>query len=154
MIMVLCLPFLESIFRSSCEVVSKFTNEKLKQGIAVRFHGEEGMVSLKISPMCPQHTVFSCSQLFSAALCFGTQFSVLSSGLAVQDVLQSWETDLMLVKLADGTHIVSLFLRVRGWWESGLTFSLMRSSIQTTHSSHNRQMVSNILTVTLQCADY
>ncbi|TSK34897.1 E3 ubiquitin-protein ligase HACE1 [Bagarius yarrelli] len=33
----------ESIFRSSCEVVSKFTNEKLKQGIAVRFHGEEGM---------------------------------------------------------------------------------------------------------------
>ncbi|XP_030637843.1 E3 ubiquitin-protein ligase HACE1 isoform X2 [Chanos chanos] len=33
----------ESIFRSSCEVVSKSTNEKLKQGIAVRFHGEEGM---------------------------------------------------------------------------------------------------------------
>lgn len=41
-------PFLlltESIFRSSCEMVSKSTNEKLKQGIAVRFHGEEGMVS-------------------------------------------------------------------------------------------------------------
>lgn len=34
----------ESIFRSSCEMVSKSTNEKLKQGIAVRFHGEEGMV--------------------------------------------------------------------------------------------------------------
>ncbi|XP_036442266.1 E3 ubiquitin-protein ligase HACE1 isoform X1 [Colossoma macropomum] len=33
----------ESIFRSSCEVVSKSANEKLKQGIAVRFHGEEGM---------------------------------------------------------------------------------------------------------------
>uniref|UniRef100_A0A4W4GYJ9 E3 ubiquitin-protein ligase HACE1 n=1 Tax=Electrophorus electricus TaxID=8005 RepID=A0A4W4GYJ9_ELEEL len=33
----------ESIFRSSCEVVSKSTNEKLKKGIAVRFHGEEGM---------------------------------------------------------------------------------------------------------------
>uniref|UniRef100_A0AAV2MBP9 E3 ubiquitin-protein ligase HACE1 n=1 Tax=Knipowitschia caucasica TaxID=637954 RepID=A0AAV2MBP9_KNICA len=33
----------ESIFRSSCEMVSKSTNEKLKQGIAVRFHGEEGM---------------------------------------------------------------------------------------------------------------
>uniref|UniRef100_A0A8B9HVW7 E3 ubiquitin-protein ligase HACE1 n=1 Tax=Astyanax mexicanus TaxID=7994 RepID=A0A8B9HVW7_ASTMX len=33
----------DSIFRSSCEVVSKSTNEKLKQGIAVRFHGEEGM---------------------------------------------------------------------------------------------------------------
>ncbi|XP_015206541.1 E3 ubiquitin-protein ligase HACE1 isoform X1 [Lepisosteus oculatus] len=33
----------ESIFRSSCEVVSKSSNEKLKQGIAVRFHGEEGM---------------------------------------------------------------------------------------------------------------
>ncbi|KAI4894346.1 hypothetical protein NFI96_032779 [Prochilodus magdalenae] len=33
----------ESIFRSSCEVVSKSPNEKLKQGIAVRFHGEEGM---------------------------------------------------------------------------------------------------------------
>lgn len=26
-------------------MVSKATNEKLKQGIAVRFHGEEGMVS-------------------------------------------------------------------------------------------------------------
>lgn len=26
-------------------MVSKSTNEKLKQGIAVRFHGEEGMVS-------------------------------------------------------------------------------------------------------------
>ncbi|XP_064199018.1 E3 ubiquitin-protein ligase HACE1 isoform X2 [Anguilla rostrata] len=33
----------ESIFRSSCEVVSKSSNQKLKQGIAVRFHGEEGM---------------------------------------------------------------------------------------------------------------
>uniref|UniRef100_A0A8C1SSN1 E3 ubiquitin-protein ligase HACE1 n=1 Tax=Cyprinus carpio TaxID=7962 RepID=A0A8C1SSN1_CYPCA len=33
----------DSIFRSSCEVVSKSSNEKLKQGIAVRFHGEEGM---------------------------------------------------------------------------------------------------------------
>ncbi|XP_028653477.1 E3 ubiquitin-protein ligase HACE1 isoform X2 [Erpetoichthys calabaricus] len=33
----------ESLFRSSCEVVSKSSNEKLKQGIAVRFHGEEGM---------------------------------------------------------------------------------------------------------------
>lgn len=41
---VLLLP--ESIFRSSCEMVSKSTNEKLKQGIAVRFHGEEGMVSV------------------------------------------------------------------------------------------------------------
>ncbi|KAM6995464.1 E3 ubiquitin-protein ligase HACE1 isoform 2-T2 [Tautogolabrus adspersus] len=33
----------DSIFSSSCEMVSKSTNEKLKQGIAVRFHGEEGM---------------------------------------------------------------------------------------------------------------
>uniref|UniRef100_A0A8C7LZX4 E3 ubiquitin-protein ligase HACE1 n=1 Tax=Oncorhynchus mykiss TaxID=8022 RepID=A0A8C7LZX4_ONCMY len=33
----------ESIFSSSCAMVSKSTNEKLKQGIAVRFHGEEGM---------------------------------------------------------------------------------------------------------------
>nr|XP_023662050.1 E3 ubiquitin-protein ligase HACE1 isoform X1 [Paramormyrops kingsleyae] len=33
----------ESIFQSSCEVVAKSSNEKLKQGIAVRFHGEEGM---------------------------------------------------------------------------------------------------------------
>ncbi|XP_020565640.1 E3 ubiquitin-protein ligase HACE1 isoform X1 [Oryzias latipes] len=33
----------DSIFRSSCDSVSKSTNEKLKQGIAVRFHGEEGM---------------------------------------------------------------------------------------------------------------
>lgn len=33
----------DSIFRSSCEVVFKSNNEKLKQGIAVRFHGEEGM---------------------------------------------------------------------------------------------------------------
>ncbi|XP_072316836.1 E3 ubiquitin-protein ligase HACE1 isoform X2 [Eucyclogobius newberryi] len=33
----------DSIFRSSCEMVAKSTNEKLKQGIAVRFHGEEGM---------------------------------------------------------------------------------------------------------------
>ncbi|KAM3931644.1 E3 ubiquitin-protein ligase HACE1 isoform 3-T3 [Leptodactylus fuscus] len=33
----------ESIFRSSCEVVFKSNSEKLKQGIAVRFHGEEGM---------------------------------------------------------------------------------------------------------------
>ncbi|XP_005999628.1 E3 ubiquitin-protein ligase HACE1 isoform X3 [Latimeria chalumnae] len=33
----------DSIFRSSCEVVSKASYEKLKQGIAVRFHGEEGM---------------------------------------------------------------------------------------------------------------
>ncbi|XP_026509751.1 E3 ubiquitin-protein ligase HACE1 isoform X2 [Terrapene carolina triunguis] len=33
----------ESIFRSSCEVVSKANCAKLKQGIAVRFHGEEGM---------------------------------------------------------------------------------------------------------------
>uniref|UniRef100_A0A3Q1EQD6 E3 ubiquitin-protein ligase HACE1 n=1 Tax=Acanthochromis polyacanthus TaxID=80966 RepID=A0A3Q1EQD6_9TELE len=33
----------DSIFWSSCEMVSKSTNEKLKQGIAVRFHGEEGM---------------------------------------------------------------------------------------------------------------
>jgi hypothetical protein len=27
-------------------MVSKSTNEKLKQGIAVRFHGEEGMVGI------------------------------------------------------------------------------------------------------------
>lgn len=27
-------------------MVSKSSNEKLKQGIAVRFHGEEGMVGL------------------------------------------------------------------------------------------------------------
>uniref|UniRef100_A0A671N759 E3 ubiquitin-protein ligase HACE1 n=1 Tax=Sinocyclocheilus anshuiensis TaxID=1608454 RepID=A0A671N759_9TELE len=33
----------DSIFRSSCDVVSKSSNEKLKQGIAVQFHGEEGM---------------------------------------------------------------------------------------------------------------
>ncbi|XP_078504436.1 E3 ubiquitin-protein ligase HACE1 isoform X1 [Lissotriton helveticus] len=33
----------DSIFRSSCEVVFKSNCEKLKQGIAVRFHGEEGM---------------------------------------------------------------------------------------------------------------
>ncbi|KAL7987871.1 hypothetical protein Chor_006790 [Crotalus horridus] len=33
----------DSIFRSSCEVVSKANCVKLKQGIAVRFHGEEGM---------------------------------------------------------------------------------------------------------------
>ncbi|XP_054425746.1 E3 ubiquitin-protein ligase HACE1 isoform X3 [Pteronotus mesoamericanus] len=33
----------DSIFRSSCEVVSKANCAKLKQGIAVRFHGEEGM---------------------------------------------------------------------------------------------------------------
>ncbi|KAM9315945.1 E3 ubiquitin-protein ligase HACE1 isoform 3-T3 [Gastrophryne carolinensis] len=33
----------ESIFRSSCEAVFKSNCEKLKQGIAVRFHGEEGM---------------------------------------------------------------------------------------------------------------
>lgn len=36
--------YLDSIFRSSCEVVSKANCAKLKQGIAVRFHGEEGMV--------------------------------------------------------------------------------------------------------------
>ncbi|XP_032999391.1 E3 ubiquitin-protein ligase HACE1 isoform X1 [Lacerta agilis] len=35
--------YLDSIFRSSCEVVSKANCAKLKQGIAVRFHGEEGM---------------------------------------------------------------------------------------------------------------
>lgn len=64
------------------------------------------------------------------------------------------KTDSILLKLSDGTHIVLLCLRVRGWWESGLTFSLMRSSIQTMHSSHNQQMVGNILTVVLQCADY
>lgn len=40
----LCFSQTDSIFRSSCEMVSKSTNEKLKQGIAVRFHGEEGMV--------------------------------------------------------------------------------------------------------------
>lgn len=34
----------DSIFRSSCEIVSKADCAKLKQGIAVRFHGEEGMV--------------------------------------------------------------------------------------------------------------
>lgn len=39
-----CISSPDSIFRSSCEMVSKSTNEKLKQGIAVRFHGEEGMV--------------------------------------------------------------------------------------------------------------
>ncbi|KAK2492005.1 hypothetical protein MC885_002068 [Smutsia gigantea] len=33
----------DSIFRSSCEVVSKANCAKLKQGLAVRFHGEEGM---------------------------------------------------------------------------------------------------------------
>ncbi|XP_069830877.1 E3 ubiquitin-protein ligase HACE1 isoform X4 [Dendropsophus ebraccatus] len=33
----------DSLFRSSCEVVFKSNSEKLKQGIAVRFHGEEGM---------------------------------------------------------------------------------------------------------------
>ncbi|CAH2252461.1 E3 ubiquitin- ligase HACE1 isoform X2 [Pelobates cultripes] len=33
----------DSLFRSSCEVVFKSDCEKLKQGIAVRFHGEEGM---------------------------------------------------------------------------------------------------------------
>ncbi|KAM8954066.1 E3 ubiquitin-protein ligase HACE1 isoform 2-T2 [Pelodytes ibericus] len=33
----------DSLFRSSCEVVFKSNCEKLKQGIAVRFHGEEGM---------------------------------------------------------------------------------------------------------------
>lgn len=154
MILALCLLFLESIFRSSCEVVSKFTNEKLKQGIAVRFHGEEGMVSLKISLLCCKQLscVLNYFQLLSAPV--GIQYNVLLSGHAVQDVLQYWETDLMLVMMADGTHIVSLCLRVRGWWENGLTFSLMRSSIQTMHFSHNRQMVSIILTVTLQCADY
>ncbi|XP_057617681.1 E3 ubiquitin-protein ligase HACE1 isoform X3 [Chionomys nivalis] len=35
--------YLDSIFRSSCEIVSKANCAKLKQGIAVRFHGEEGM---------------------------------------------------------------------------------------------------------------
>lgn len=39
--------YLDSIFRSSCEVVSKANCAKLKQGIAVRFHGEEGMVGKK-----------------------------------------------------------------------------------------------------------
>lgn len=29
-------------------MVSKSTNEKLKRGIVVRFHGEEGMVSFNI----------------------------------------------------------------------------------------------------------
>lgn len=33
----------DSIFRSSCDVVFKSNSAKLKQGIAVRFHGEEGM---------------------------------------------------------------------------------------------------------------
>uniref|UniRef100_A0A673WF82 HECT-type E3 ubiquitin transferase n=1 Tax=Salmo trutta TaxID=8032 RepID=A0A673WF82_SALTR len=33
----------QSIFSSSRAMVSKSTNEELKQGIAVRFHGEEGM---------------------------------------------------------------------------------------------------------------
>ncbi|XP_063299618.1 E3 ubiquitin-protein ligase HACE1 isoform X1 [Pelobates fuscus] len=33
----------DSLFRSSCDVVFKSDCEKLKQGIAVRFHGEEGM---------------------------------------------------------------------------------------------------------------
>ncbi|XP_048452662.1 E3 ubiquitin-protein ligase HACE1-like [Rhincodon typus] len=33
----------DSVFQSSCEVVSKTSYEKLKQGVAVRFHGEEGM---------------------------------------------------------------------------------------------------------------
>jgi len=41
--------YLDSIFRSSCEVVSRANCAKLKQGIAVRFHGEEGMVGIKIS---------------------------------------------------------------------------------------------------------
>lgn len=38
--------YLDSIFRSSCEIVSKANCAKLKQGIAVRFHGEEGMVGI------------------------------------------------------------------------------------------------------------
>ncbi|XP_078472520.1 E3 ubiquitin-protein ligase HACE1 isoform X2 [Lampetra planeri] len=33
----------DSVFESSCEMVSKVSQEKLKQGIAVRFHGEEGV---------------------------------------------------------------------------------------------------------------
>lgn len=41
--------YVDSIFRSSCEVVSKANCAKLKQGIAVRFHGEEGMVGIRIS---------------------------------------------------------------------------------------------------------
>lgn len=49
--------YLDSIFRSSCEVVSKANCAKLKQGIAVRFHGEEGMVG---KTAWFSFTAFSC----------------------------------------------------------------------------------------------
>lgn len=54
----------DSIFRSSCEVVSKSSNEKLKQGIAVRFHGEEGMVSLNMSSRNLFHKTISQMRSF------------------------------------------------------------------------------------------
>lgn len=43
--------YLDSIFRSSCEIVSKANCAKLKQGIAVRFHGEEGMVGINYNSL-------------------------------------------------------------------------------------------------------
>lgn len=42
-------------------MVSKSTNEKLKQGIAVRFHGEEGMVGLKINDSLSSSFLSTCS---------------------------------------------------------------------------------------------
>lgn len=63
----------ESIFRSSCEMVSKSTNEKLKQSIAVRFHGEEGMVGFKIHMTLHQFSfsigLFSCSHVTCVFFC-------------------------------------------------------------------------------------
>lgn len=63
----------DSIFRSSCEMVSKSTNEKLKQGIAVRFHGEEGMVGSFSWPSISSPLLLAC---FSCQLIFSCVFSV------------------------------------------------------------------------------
>lgn len=57
-------------------MVSKSTNEKLKLGIAVRFHGEEGMVSNKTAFLL---TCFGCQlmdQHYSRPAQFVLNFSV------------------------------------------------------------------------------
>lgn len=106
----------ESIFRSSCEMVSKSTNEKLKQGIAVRFHGEEGMVG----------SHYETSLLL---LCFRATVSCIPK--------HSW--------LVVCVELDCVCLRARVWFGSGLTFFLMRSLTQTTLSSLSQLMVNNVV---------
>lgn len=69
-------------------MVSKSTNEKLKQGIAVRFHGEEGMVRLSGRGASPPAPCAGCS----AHLCACRAKASCGSGLIFSPTRSSTQT--------------------------------------------------------------